>query len=91
MTPVDMMEEDHIKILQTASVCFNLLGMAPRLPQEKSSIVVLDTALEQGKSLIETVRLHIFREDNIILPLSHKHVSSNDIEASLKLYKKFSI
>jgi len=78
-TAVDMLEDDHIKVMQLAAVTFNFFGLAPRLPDPASRALVLDAALAQGKTLIELLRLHIFREDNIVFPLAHKHVTSDEL------------
>lgn len=74
-TAIDLMEEDHLKAIQLAGVIFNFFGLVFRLPDEKSRLIVLDTALEQGKTLVELLRLHIFRENNIVFPLAHKYIS----------------
>jgi hemerythrin-like domain-containing protein len=79
-TAIDMLEDDHIKTIQMASVAFNFLGLSARLPEAQSRIIVLDVALEQGKDLVELLRLHIFREDNIVTPLAHKYVTSDELE-----------
>ena len=69
----DVMEADHIKSIQSVAVVFNFLGLAMRLPDQKSRLITLDLALEQGKSLVEELRLHFFREENIIFPLIHQY------------------
>ena len=81
ITSVDMMEDDHVKSLQHATLCFNFLGMATRLPDADSRLVMLDTALEQGKALIELMRLHIFREENITFPQAMKYFSTAELNA----------
>lgn len=80
VTSVDMLEDDHVKILQLAAVVFNFMGLAMRLPDQDSRLIVLDTAIEQGKVLIEQLRLHIFREDNIVFPQAHIHLSSSELD-----------
>ena len=57
LTAVDMLEDDHIKTIQLAAVVFNFFGLAMRLPDPNSRLVVLDAALEQGKTLIENLKL----------------------------------
>lgn len=79
-TSIDILEEDHTKILQLGAVIFNFLGLASRLPDQKSCVIVLDIALEQGKSLVELLRLHSFREDTIIFPLAHKYISKAEFD-----------
>lgn len=74
-TATDVMEDEHAKAMQLAAVVVNFLGLVFRLPDERSAIVVLDAALEQGKNLVELLRLHVFREDNIVFPLAHRLLS----------------
>ncbi len=80
MTPVDLMEEDHLKAVQLAAVVLNFLGLAFRLPDPKSRLIVLDAALEQGKNLVELLRLHIFREDHVVFPSAHHLISGSELD-----------
>jgi hemerythrin-like domain-containing protein len=79
ITAVDMMEDDHVKLMQIAAVTFNYLGLAARLPDVRSRAIVLDAALEQGKALVELLRLHMFREDSVVFPLAVKHLSRSEL------------
>ncbi len=88
-TAVDMLEDDHIKTMQLAAVTFNLLGLASRLPDASSRTLVLDAALEQGKTIVELLRLHIFREDNVVFPLAVKYLSNDELKMMEKLLPKF--
>ena len=81
-TAVDMMEDDHIKFIQLGALTFNILGLATRLPDERSRMLVYDVAFNNGLELIELLRLHIYREDKIVFPLAHKLI---DKEAFTKL------
>lgn len=75
-TAIDMMEGDHLKAVQLVGVVFNFFGLSIRLPDEKSRAIVLDAAIEQGKILVELLRLHIFRENSIVFPLAHKYIET---------------
>ncbi|MCC7406113.1 MAG: hemerythrin domain-containing protein [Bdellovibrionales bacterium] len=79
-TGVDLMDDDHVKAVQTASVILNFLELALRLPDERSRLLVFDAALEQGVSLAEMLRLHIFREDNILFASAHRLISSSEFD-----------
>lgn len=79
-TVVDFMEEDHIKMLQLAAISFNLFGLLTRIPDEASGLVILDLAVEQSKSLIEMLKLHIFREDNVVFPLANKYIPVHELD-----------
>jgi hemerythrin-like domain-containing protein len=84
-TAVDVMEADHIRAIQLASVAFNFFGLASRLVDEGSRNIVLDVAISQSEDLIELLRLHIFREDSIVFPLAEKYVNKADLD---RLQKK---
>lgn len=78
-TAVDMMEDDHIKFIQLGALTFNLMGLATRLPDKLSTIFTYDVAYNNGRELIEMLRLHIFREDNILFPLAHQLISKEEL------------
>lgn len=88
-TAVDMLENDHIKMMQLTSLAFSFMGMASRLTDATSRAVLIDTAVEQGKSLVELIRLHIFREDNIVFALAHKHITANEFKKMDEQIKKY--
>lgn len=88
-TAVDMLEDDHVKTMQLAAVTFNFLGLAARLPDAPSRAVTLDAALEQGKELVELLRLHIFREDNVVFALAVKHIAESEFREMEKALAKF--
>jgi iron-sulfur cluster repair protein YtfE (RIC family) len=79
-TAIDALEDDHTKLMQIAAVAFNLISMSSRLPDRNSGIMVLDAGLEQGNTLVEMLRLHIFREDNAVFPLAQKYLSNAELD-----------
>jgi hemerythrin-like domain-containing protein len=83
-TVVDLMEDDHIKMLQLAAISFNLFGLVTRIPDEASGMVILDLAVEQSKALIEMLKLHIFREDNVVFPIANTYLSQEILDAIKK-------
>ena len=80
-TVVDLMEEDHVKMLQLAAISFNLFGLITRIPDQNSGLVILDLAIEQSKALIEMLKLHIFREDNVVFPIANSYLSTEVLDA----------
>jgi hemerythrin-like domain-containing protein len=80
-TVADLMEEDHIKMLQLAAISFNLFGLITRIPDESSRLVILDLAIEQSKALIEMLKLHIFREDHVVFPIANDYLSTEILDA----------
>ncbi len=81
LTATELMEDEHAKAMQLAAVVLGFLGLVFRLPDEPSSMIVLDAALEQGKNLIELLRLHVFREDGIVFPLAHRLISTAEFDS----------
>jgi len=79
-TATEVMEDEHAKAMQLAAVVVNFLGLVFRLPDERSAMIVLDAALEQGKNLVELLRLHVFREDNIVFTLAHRLISTAEFD-----------
>ena len=84
LSPVEVMEEDHVKAMQLAAVTFNFFGLVSRLPDPKSQLLVLDAALQQGKELVELMRIHIFREDNIIFSSAQKHLEKETLDKMME-------
>jgi len=80
-TAIDLMQDEHAKAMQLAAVVVNFLGLVFRLPEERSGMIVLDAALEQGKNLVELLRLHVFREDNVVFSLAHRLISGAEFDA----------
>jgi hemerythrin-like domain-containing protein len=83
VTGVDVLEDDHAEALQLAAVVFNFFALASRLPDAASRAVVMDAALEQGKSLVELLKLHIFREDNVVFVQAHRLIDKTELDAML--------
>jgi hemerythrin-like domain-containing protein len=79
-TAVDLMEDDHVKFIQLASLTFNMLGLAMRLPDMQSRAMTFDLAYHNGKELVELIKLHVFREDNTLFPLAQKLFTEEELE-----------
>ena len=82
-TAVDVMVDEHAKAMQLAAVIVNFLGLVFRLADDRSRIMVLDAALEEGKKLIELLRLHIFRENVVVFSLAHRLILPAELDEML--------
>lgn len=80
-TPVDVMEDDHVKIGQTSCLIFNLLGLAARLPDPRSAAIIYNHAWEQGRDFVERLKLHIFKEEEVLFPLTHRLIRPDEFAA----------
>jgi hemerythrin-like domain-containing protein len=79
-TAVDVMEDEHIKVAQAGALCLNLLGLGSILEDKKSKEITFEQAFNQGMAIVETMRLHIFREDETLFPLAMKLISKEQLE-----------
>jgi hemerythrin-like domain-containing protein len=79
-TAVDIMEDEHIKVAQLGALCLNFLGLGSRLEDKKSREIVFELAYEQGKTIVETMQLHIYREDETLFPLAMKLISKEELK-----------
>ena len=79
-TAIDVMKDDHAEAMQLAAVVVNFLGLVFRLPDERARLIVLDAALEQGKTLVELLRLLVFRKDNVLYSLAHRLISGAEFD-----------
>lgn len=82
-TAIDMLEDDHVKINQHLTLMFNFIALAVRLPDLQSTVLTFDVATEQGFAMIELLKLHIFREDNVVFPKAHKYITKEEFDLML--------
>jgi len=79
-TAVEVMEDEHTQLIQLSALVFNFLGLAQRLPDINSQSIVSDLAFEQGRQIVEILRLHIKREDETLFPLACQLIEQNEFE-----------
>lgn len=88
-TAVDLMEDDHVKFIQLATLTFNFLGLAMRLPDNHSRALTFDVAYNNGTELIEMLKLHIFREDNTLFPLAYQLITKEEFDEIERKFESF--
>ena len=77
---IDVMEDEHTQLIQLSTLTFNFLGLAQKLPDVGSQSIVSDLAFEQGRQIVETLRLHIKREDETLFPLACQLIEREEFE-----------
>jgi len=82
-TAIDLMEDDHVKFIQLATLIFNFLGLASRLNDNHSKTITFDVAYNSGIELVELMKLHIFRENQTLFPMAQKLLTKNDFQSIL--------
>ncbi len=88
-TAIDMLEDDHLKMMQHLTLMFNFISLATRLPDVTSRALTFDVAAEQGFAFIELLKLHIFREENVVFPKANKYIVSEELENMSVQMKNF--
>lgn len=79
VTGINTMEDEHNKVMQAAAIAFNFLGLGSRLPDAQSRQMTYQAAFDQGLAIIETMKLHIFREENILFPQAMQYFSEQEL------------
>lgn len=78
ITPVEMMEADHARVTQSAALAFNLLGLAPRMKDPADRDLLFEHAFGLGQEIVETMKLHIYKENTTLFPLAQTLLSPDD-------------
>jgi len=78
VTPVEVMEADHLQVSQWVALVFNFLGISSRLEDEKSRHIILEHAFHLGEDIVETMRLHIFKENTVLFPLAQNLLTQKE-------------
>lgn len=88
-TAIDMLEDDHVKIMQHMTLMFNFLALGAQLPHAESASLTFDVACEQGFRLVELLRLHIFREDNVVYSKAQKYITTDEFAEMLTRFERY--
>ena len=81
ITPVTVLEREHVEAIQIGAVTFAFLALAHHLEDEASMHRVLGIAIERAKALIELLKLHMFREDKIVFNMAQEFLVSEELDA----------
>lgn len=79
-TAVSVMLDEHLKVVQLATVVSNYLRLSPCLPDRTSMLILRDAALRHAWILVESLQLHIFREDNIVFPAAQRLLDGSEMD-----------
>ncbi|MCC6773263.1 MAG: hemerythrin domain-containing protein [Gemmatimonadaceae bacterium] len=80
-TSVKVMLDEHLKAVQLAAVVLNLLRLGTCLPDERSARLVINVAFREATNLVELLRLHMFREDNIVFAAANRLIAVAELDA----------
>jgi len=79
-TGVDIMEAEHIQVAQLGALCLNFLGLGSRMQDKTSREMTFEYSYNQGKEIVEIMRLHIYREDETLFPLAMKLITKEEFQ-----------
>lgn len=83
ITGVDVLENEHIEAIQIATLAFNYYELSTRLRDEKSCKLVFKMANQKSVTLIELLKLHMFREDDIVFGRAMDLLTKEDMDGML--------
>lgn len=86
VTPVEVMEAEHLKVGQSVSLVFSLLGLSARMQDPADRQILLEHACHLGQEIVDTMQLHIHKENTILFPLAQQLVGVEEwVEITRKM------
>jgi len=81
VTGADVLQSEHVEMRKAVTTVGALLSAIPILEDVPSREILLDAAIGTGKEFVEKINLHIFREDEVMLPLEHTLLTTEELDA----------
>ena len=85
-TGIKVLEDDHLEAVKLATKLFYSFELLMSVNHPQSRSIILSQFLNSGHQLIELVKLHIFREDNIIFGQAVELLSDSEFDQVLKQF-----
>ncbi len=79
ITPVDVLEDEHRELTCLANELFYIWGLLGVLTDDSSFRYLSKDFFRKSFKLVEVIRLHIFREDDIVFSLAQKHLTEDEL------------
>ncbi len=79
-TAINLLENDHTQFIQLGTLAFNIMGLATRVHDIQSKTFINDVAWNNARELVETLKLHIYREDNKLFPQAQKYITEEEFD-----------
>lgn len=84
ITPIDVMKEEHLTIYKLATEAECAWDLMQKLFDETSRNIVFKFFTHKSNELIEVIKLHIYREDDIVLSLAQRHLRRDELDQMMK-------
>ena len=82
-TGIKILEEDHIDAIKLGAKITTLLELLAQLNHISSRNILQQKLFQTAKQLVELLKLHIFREDNIIFGQAQKLLKKEELDQLL--------
>lgn len=79
ITPITVLEDEHILATRTAAQAEQTWFLLHEIFDKHAQKTLLVNFIEKSMELLEIVRLHIFREDDIVFSLAQKHLTEDEL------------
>ncbi|MGE3608301.1 MAG: hemerythrin domain-containing protein [Bacteriovoracaceae bacterium] len=83
ITPIDVLVNEHFEALQVAIEAKNTWGLLQQLFDQPSQHILLGAFIRKSNTLLEMMKLHIYREDDIVFSLAQKNLNTEELDKML--------
>jgi hemerythrin-like domain-containing protein len=80
ITPIDVLEDEHTEASRLATEAHYIWTLVFKVADQSTQRLLFKDFLVKSLKLIEIIRLHIFREDEIVFSLAQKHLTPEELD-----------
>lgn len=83
ITPIDVMEDEHKEAFKVVTECVCIWDLVQKVFDPPSQAILIRTFIRKSNTLLEMMRLHIYREDDIVFSLAQRHLTAEELDGML--------
>lgn len=83
-TPIDILKNEHLEAMQVGAEARCTWELLQQVFDPASQTILLGSFLRKSNTLLEMMKLHIFREDDIVFSLAQKHLTQVQLDQMLE-------
>lgn len=80
ITPINVLEDEHTEATQLANEAHYVWILVFKVSDPATKRLLLKEFLLKSLKLVDQMRLHIFREDDIVFSLAQKHLTAQELD-----------
>lgn len=84
ITPIDILKNEHLEAMQVGAEARCTWESMQQLFDSSSQTILLGSFLRKSNTLLEMMKLHIFREDDIVFSLAQKLLTLEQLDQMLE-------